>query len=96
MEEALSNAGVLQIIFFYDGFGSWLFIPPVSKLWKQCYEQLDVAPLQSCYPEAHGAAFRSLSRFHMACEHGLQAYFATQDAQERAEHYLLRRSLALK
>jgi hypothetical protein len=92
MEEALTNAGILQIIFSYEGPGSWLFIPPVSKLWKHCYEQLDVAPLQRCYPEAHvtirltayGAAFRSLSRFHMACEHGLQAYFATQDAQERA------------
>jgi hypothetical protein len=92
MEEALSNAGILQIIFSYEGPGSWLFIPPVSKLWKQWYEQLDVAHLQRCYPEAHvtirstayGSAFRSLSRFQMACKHGLQAYFATQVAQERA------------
>eukprot|EP00953_Heterococcus_sp_UTEX-ZZ885_P006599 4029-Heterococcus_DN1.PRE.3 len=92
MEEALTNAGILKIILSYEGSGSWLFIPPVSKLWKQCYEQLDVAPLQRCYPEAHvtirltayGAAFRSLSRFQMACKHGLQAYFATQVAQERA------------
>jgi hypothetical protein len=92
MEEALTNAGILQIIFSYEGPGSWLFIPPVCQLWKQCYEKVDPAPLQRSYPEAHvtirltayGAAFRSLSRFHMACEHGLQAYFATQLAQERA------------
>jgi hypothetical protein len=90
MEEALSNAGILQIIFTYEGAGRWLFIPPVCKLWKQCYEQLDPAPLRESYPQAtirltaYGAVFQSPSRLQSACEHGVQARFATDLVQRKA------------
>jgi hypothetical protein len=90
MEEALSNAGILQYIFSYEGPGSWLFISPVCKLWKELYEQLNPAPLQASYPHAniHTTAFecvfQSPSRLRLACEHGLQAYFATELLQLKA------------
>jgi hypothetical protein len=90
MEEALSNAGILHIIFTYEGAGRWLFIPPVCKLWKQCYEQLDPTPLHASYPQAtirltaYGAVFRSPSRLQLACENGLQALFATDLLQLKA------------
>jgi hypothetical protein len=90
MEQALSNAGILQIIFTYEGAGRWLFIPPVCKLWKQCYEQLDPAPLHASYPQAtirltaYGAVFRSPSRLRLACENGLQNLFATDLVQRKA------------
>jgi hypothetical protein len=90
MEEALSNAGILHIIFTYEGAGRWLFTPPVCKLWKQCYEQLDPTPLHASYPQAtirltaYGAVFRSPSRLHLACENGLQALFASDLLQRKA------------
>jgi hypothetical protein len=72
MQEALTNAGILQIIFSYEGPGSWLFIPLVCKLWKQCYEQLDPTPLHRSYPQStirlttYGAVFGSPSRLTAA------------------------------
>jgi hypothetical protein len=81
VEEALSNAGILQNIFAYQGPGSWLFLSPVSKLWKQWYERLDPTSLRaSCrnaniHSTMYGEVFRSPSRFRMACEHGLQPLF---------------------
>jgi hypothetical protein len=76
MEGALTNAGILLNILSYEGPGHWLFVSPVSKLWKELYhnEQLDAAPLRGSYPHAdirltaYGAAFRSPSRLHLACE----------------------------
>jgi hypothetical protein len=90
MEEALSNAGILQNIFSYAGPGTWLFVGPVRKLWKHWYMQLDPAPLLQSFPDAtihttmYGAAFRSLARFHLSCEHGLQAVFARNLLQQIA------------
>ena len=89
MEEVLSDAGILQHIFSYE-VGSWLFISPVCKLWKHWYEQLDPAPLQVPYPHAdirlttYGAVFRSPSRLKLACECGLQAFFASDLLQQKA------------
>jgi hypothetical protein len=87
MEEALTNAGILLHILSYEGPGSWLFVSPVSKLWKQCYEQLDPAYVREGYPHAtmqsslFGEAFQSPSRLRWACEHTLQALFASEPVQ---------------
>jgi hypothetical protein len=87
---ALSDAGVLRHILSYAGPGSWLFFSPLSKLWKQCYEQVDVAALQTQYPgatvnlTAYGDAFLSPSCLQWACEHKLQAFFDTSLLQIKA------------
>jgi hypothetical protein len=94
MEEALSNTGILQNILSYAGPGTWLFVGTVSKLWKQLYEQVDPAPLLRSFPDAtvhttmYGAAFRSLARFPLACDHGLQALFARTLLQQVARALL--------
>ena len=86
-ERALANASVLQNIFSYAGLGCWLFIPPVSKLWKllykashRCEDELYIG----IHLTAYEAVFQSPSCVQLACEHGLQAMFATTLLQERA------------
>jgi hypothetical protein len=89
-QEVLSNAGILLLIFSYDGPGSWLFISPVCKLWKQLYEQLDPVRLQKIYPHAtiqltaYGNALQSPSRLQMSCDHGLHAFFTSELLQSSA------------
>ena len=92
-ERALSDASILQRIMGCAGPGSWIFFSPVSKLWKQCYEQVDAAALQKVYPgatihmTAYEAAFSSPSCIQLACEHGLQALFSTRMLQCQAGAY---------
>jgi hypothetical protein len=69
-QEALSNAVIMLHILSYEGPGSWLFVPPVSKLWKHCYNPIDPAPLRVSYPQAtirstaYETVFQSPQRLH--------------------------------
>jgi hypothetical protein len=80
----------LQHILMCAGPGGWIFLSPVSKLWNQCYGQIDAAALQKLYPgatihtTAYGYALRSPSCLRWACEHGLQALFDIKLLQRRA------------
>jgi hypothetical protein len=90
-EEALTNAGILLHILSYEGIGSWLFLSPVCKMWKQCYEQLDPAAMRQVYPDANlkwstsRGAFQSPSRLRFACEHGLRPlFFSRSDSLQQS------------
>jgi hypothetical protein len=98
-ERALRDIEVLQQVFSFLGPGYWLFASPVSKLWKQWYEKLELAPLpsygkgiqvvlqrnQNCIQTtSFGAAFQSAACVRLACEHGLQAQFHNYRLQGQA------------
>jgi hypothetical protein len=98
-ERALSDIGVLRQVFSHLGQGYWLFASPVSKLWKELYEQLQPQPVpasslpfwvvlqrnQDCIQTtSFEAAFQSAASVREACEHGLQAQFRNHRLQRQA------------
>eukprot|EP00953_Heterococcus_sp_UTEX-ZZ885_P015514 8731-Heterococcus_DN1.PRE.2 len=76
-ERALSDIGVLRQVFSHLGQGYWLFASPVSKLWKELYEQLQPPPV----PASSLPFWRLCER---RAEHGLQAQFHNYRLQRQA------------
>jgi hypothetical protein len=98
-ERALSDIGVLRQVFSHLGQGYWLFASPVSKLWKEWYEQVEPPPRplyrkgiqellqrnENCIQTtSFKAAFQSAACVREACEHGVQAQFHNRRLQCQA------------
>jgi hypothetical protein len=98
-QRVLRDIAVLQQVFSHLGQGYWLFASPVSKLWKEWYEQLQPLPEpasslpvrvilqrnQDCIQTtSFEAAIQSAGCVRETCEYGLQAQIHNRRLQSQA------------
>jgi hypothetical protein len=84
----LDNAAILEPVLRYVGGGEGLYIHPVSKGWKECYDRLPTRrrprSILRQTPSSHTAfhaAFGSVSRLRLAHECGFQLDASSSEPQ---------------